>query len=91
MTQEHQTDEPKDEQQENGAEPQGEQAENAGQETLYYYSANRYWMGNRNGTRRIHHKSIACRIGARIKPQNRISGKMDDTFPCRACAAGMRR
>ncbi len=34
MTQEHQTDEPKDEQQENGAEPQGEQAENAGQETL---------------------------------------------------------
>ena len=64
---------------------QGEQAENAEQEAQYYYSINSAWMGPGLGMRRIHHKGNICRIGARIRPQNRIEGRRDDTIPCRLC------
>ena len=83
MTQENPTEKTRGEQTED---PQGEQPENTEQETpLYYYSINSAWMGPGLGMRRIHHKGNICRIGARIRPQNRIEGRRDDTLPCRLC------
>ena len=68
---------------------QGHQAEEAQveqeQEVQYYYSMNRYWTGPESGTRRIHHKKVDCRIGRRIRSQNRITGRRDDTEPCHVC------
>ena len=84
MTQEKPTEKTQGEQTE---ETQGEQAENAEQEAQYYYSINSAWMGPGLGMRRIHHKGNICRIGARIRPQNRIEGRREDTVPCRLCCA----
>lgn len=83
MTQEKPTTDP----QEGSA--QTEQPEEAGQqrakEPQYYHSINRYWTGPGSSTRRIHHKSEDCRIGRRIREQNRIAGRRDDTSPCPVC------
>ena len=57
------------------------------QEPEYYHSINRYWRGPGSPTRRIHHKSKSCRIGGRIKKQNRLEGKREDTEPCHICCA----
>ena len=56
------------------------------QEPEYYHSANRYWHPNR-GTKRIHHKDTSCRIGGRIKKQNRLEGRREDTSPCPVCCS----
>ena len=76
MTQEHPTEEPQGEQVENGKEQE---------EPRYYYSTNSVWMGTGLGMRRTHHKGETCRIGNRIRPQNRIEGRREETVPCRLC------
>ena len=85
MTQENPTEKTRGEQTEDPQGEQAENAENAEQEAQYYYSINSAWMGPGLGMRRIHHKGSICRIGARIRPQNRIEGRRDDTLPCRLC------
>ena len=68
-------------------EPQVDQQEEIQNEPQYYHSINRYWRGPSSPTRRIYHRSESCRIGGRIRRENRREGRRQDTPPCPVCCA----